>query len=59
MNATRAALLRFLEGARTYLTVGRLAYVSELSEAQDQTLDNTEHILESLESEIENEGTEV
>jgi hypothetical protein len=58
MTETKAALLRFLESVRTYITIGRLAYVSELTESNDSTLDNTEHILESLETEIENEGTE-
>jgi hypothetical protein len=55
MTAAKAALLQFLESVRTFITLGRLAHVTELTEAQDNTLDNTEHILESLETEIENE----
>jgi flagellar biosynthesis/type III secretory pathway ATPase len=55
MTEAKAAVLRFLEGLRTYITVGRLAHVGELTEAQDQTLDQTEQIVESLETEIEND----
>jgi CHASE3 domain sensor protein len=55
MTPERARLLQFLEGVRTYLMVGRLAYVDELSDANDRTLDNVEQILESLETELEDE----
>lgn len=55
MTETKAALIRFLESVRTFLTVGRLAHVGELTDAQDHTLDNTEQILASLETEIEDD----
>lgn len=55
MTADQAAALKFLESIRTFITLGRLVHVDELSEAQDNTLDNIEHILESLETEVEDE----
>jgi hypothetical protein len=55
VTAAQAAVLSFLQSIRTFIMLGRLVHVDELSDAQDNTLDNTEHILESLETEIEDE----
>lgn len=55
MTAEQAATLRFLESLRTFITLGRLVHLNELSEAQDNTLDNVEQILASLETELEDD----
>jgi hypothetical protein len=55
VTAQQAAALRFLESIRTFIALGRLVHVNELSEAQDDTLNSLEQILDSLEKEMEDE----